>query len=85
MKKSKIPVIIASVISLLTIFSSSAYKITSPISSFASVISVILTYFTAKSIIGEEQNSKFLKKFVVIEAIYYVCYVVVSLLGIYIR
>ena len=81
---AKIPVIIASVISLLTIFSSSAYKITSPISSFASVISVILTYFTAKSIIGEEQNSKFFKKFVIIEAIYYIAYLVISFLEIYI-
>lgn len=81
---AKIPVIIASVISLLTIFSSSAYKITSPISSFASVISVILTYFTAKSIIGEEQNSKFFKKFVIIEAMYYIAYLVISFLEIYI-
>ena len=81
---AKIPVIIASVVSLLTLFSSSAYKITSPFASLCSVVSVILTYFTAKSIFKEEQNSKFFKKFIAIEAIYYVAYILVSFLEIYI-
>lgn len=81
---AKIPVIAASVISLLTLFASSAYKITSPISSLCSVISVVLTYFTAKTIFAEEENSKFFKKFVAIEAIYYVAYILISFLEIYI-
>lgn len=81
---AKIPVIVASVISLLTIFASTAYKITSPIASLCSVISIVLTYFTAKTICGEEQNSKFFKKFVMIEVIYYVAYILISFLEIYI-
>lgn len=81
---AKIPVIIASIVSLLTLFSSSASRLTSPFSSLCSVITVVLTYFTIKTIIGEEQNSKFLKTFVIIEAIYYVAYILVSFLEIYI-
>lgn len=82
---AKIPVIIGAVVSLLTIIDSNIGKITNPFSSLCSVISVVLTYFAMKSVIGEEQNSKFFKKFVAIEAIYYVVYVVVSLLGIYMK
>lgn len=81
---AKIPTILASVISLLTIFSYSAYRITSPIASLCSVVTIILTYFTIKSIFNEEQNSKFLKTFVIIEAIYYVAYLIISFLEIYI-
>lgn len=81
---AKIPTILASVISLLTIFSVSAYRITSPISSLCSVVTIILTYFTIKAIFNEEQNSKFLKTFVIIEAIYYVAYLIISFLEIYI-
>lgn len=82
---AKIPVIVASVVSLLTIIDSKVSLVTSPFASLCNVISIVLTYFTTKTIFGEEQNSKFFKKFVIIEAVYYVCYVVVSLLGIYIR
>lgn len=81
---AKIPKILASVISLLTIFSISASKITSPISSLCSVVTTILTYFTIKEIFKEEENSKFLKTFVIIEAIYYVAYLIISFLEIYI-
>ena len=81
---AKIPVILASVISLLTIFSYSASKITIPFASFCSIVSIILTYFTIKTIFKEEQNSKFLKTFVIIEAIYYIAYIIISFLEIYI-
>lgn len=81
---AKIPVIAAAVISLLTIFASTAYKITTPITSLCSVISIVLTYFAAKTICGDEQNSKFFKKFVIIETIYYVAYILISFLEIYI-
>ena len=81
---AKIPKILASVISLLTIFSYSAHKITSPIASLCSVVTTIITYFTIKAIFNEEQNSKFLKTFVIIEAIYYVAYLIISFLEIYI-
>ena len=82
---AKIPVIISSAVSLLTIIDSKVSTITGPFSSFCLAVSTVLVYFAAKTICGEEDEGKFFKKFVVIEAIYYVCYVVVSLLGIYIR
>lgn len=81
---AKVPTIIASIISLLTIFASTAYKITGPITSLCSVITTVLTYFAIKAICGEEQNSKFFTKFVIIEAIYYVAYLIISFLEIYI-
>ncbi len=82
---AKIPVIIATVVSLLTIIDSKISVVTGPFNSFCTVISIVLTYFATKTIFGEEQNSKFFKKFVMIEAIYYVIYIVVSLLGIYMK
>lgn len=82
---AKIPVIIATIISLLTIIDSKVSLITTPISSLCYVISIVLTYFATKTLFGEEQNSNFLKKFVIIEAIYYAVYVIVSLLGIYMK
>ena len=82
---AKIPVIIATVISLLTIIDYKISYITTPIASLCYIISVILMYFATKSIFGEEQNSKFFKKFVIIETIYYVIYIVVSFLGINMR
>lgn len=82
---AKIPVIIASIVSLLTIISTQVGQITRPFSSLCSVISIALTYFATKSIFGEEQNSKFFKKFVLIESIFYIVYFAISFLGIYIR
>lgn len=81
---AKIPKIVAAIASLLTLFSSSATKITSPFSSLCNVISIVLTYFATKTIFGKEGNSEFFKKFVIIEAIYYVAYIIISYLGIYI-
>lgn len=81
---AKVPVIIASIVSLLTVISTQVGQITRPFSSLCSVISVVLTYFAAKSICGEE-DSKFFKKFVLIEAIFYIVYFAISFLGIYIR
>jgi hypothetical protein len=82
---AKIPVIIAAVVSLLTIIDTKVALITSPFTSLCNVISTVLIYFTAKAICGEEQNSKFFSKFVIIETIFYVAYLIISLLGIYIK
>ncbi len=81
---AKIPVILASVVSLITLISSNASTLTSRFTSFCSVVSIILVYFSIKALCGEEQNSKFIKKFVVIYAIYYVISLVFYYLGIYI-
>lgn len=81
---ANIPVVIASVVSLLTIFSSSVSTITTPFAIFCSTISTVLMYFALKAVFGEEKNSDFIKKFIIVEAIYYVAYIVFSLLKIYI-
>lgn len=82
---AKIPVIISTIVSMLTLIDSKISLVTSPFASLCSAISIVLMYFTTKTIFGEEQNSKFFKKFVIIEAIYYAAYIIVSLLGIYMR
>lgn len=81
---ANIPVVISSVVSLLTIFSSSISTITSPFAMLCNTISIVLMYFALKNLLGEEKNSDFIKKFVIIEVIYYVAYIVFALLKIYI-
>ena len=81
---AKIPVILASVVNLITLISSNATPVTNRFLSFCSVVSIMLLYFSAKALCGEEQNSKFIKKFVVIYAMYYVVSLVVYYLGLYI-
>lgn len=81
---ANIPVVISSVVGLLTVFGSSVSTITTPFAIFCGTISTVLMYFALKAVFGEEKNSDFVKKFVMIEAIYYVAYIVLSLLKIYI-
>lgn len=81
---ANLPIVIASVVQLLTIVSSQISLITTPFTKLCSVISVVLMYFAIKSIFGTEKNSDFIKKFVIIEGIYYIAYIVLSLLKIYI-
>ena len=81
---AQIPVVIASVLRLTLIISSSMAKLLTPITGFCSTISLILTYFTAKSVLEIDKNSEFIKKFVLIEACYYVVYFVFTFLEIYI-
>lgn len=81
---ANIPKVIASAVSLLTIISLKASTITTPFSSLCSVISIVLTYFGLKNLYNEEKNTDFIKKFILIETIYYIVSVVVSFLNIYI-
>lgn len=81
---ANIPLVIASVVSILTIFGSSISKITIPFTGLCSAVSIVLMYFTLKSIFGEEKNSEFIKKFALVELVYYIAYIVFSLLNIYI-
>ena len=81
---AQIPTIVARVLYLLTIISSSVSRVLNPIDSFAYVISTIFTFFALKALFGEEDNSKFLKTFVIIEAIFYVVSFLISYLQIYI-
>ncbi len=81
---AKIPVILANVVTLINIISAQASKLTSKFLGFCSVISIVLVYFSTKALCGEEEDSKFIKKFAIIYAIYYVVSLVISYLGIYI-
>lgn len=81
---TKLPVIAASVISLLTLISSNASVITTRVTSVCSVISTVFMYFAIKALVGEEEDNKAIKTFVIVEAIYYVVSLVVYYLGIYI-
>lgn len=81
---ASIPLVIASVVRLLNIYSSQVILLTTPFSKLCNVISIILMYFAVKVVLGGEKNSEFIKKFVLIESLYYLVYIVLSLLNIYI-
>lgn len=81
---TQLPLVIASIVSLLTIISSKISIITSPFSSLCSIVSIILGYFGFKELFGEEDNAVFIKKYVLIQLAYYIAYIVIALLGIYV-
>lgn len=81
---ARIPVIVADVVGILYLISSSISRLLTPFSAFCSAISIIFTFFAIKALCEEENNTKFLKTFVIIEAIYYVVYLIISYLEIYI-
>ncbi len=81
---AKIPVIVADIVSILYVISNSISKLLTPFTSFCTIISIIFTFFGVKALCGEENNTKFLKTFIIIQAIYYVAYLVISYLEIYI-
>ncbi len=79
----KIPVIIASFISLINIVSNKAYYITNPITYFCLSLSILLTYFAIKYLYKECEDFKSFKKFMVVYGIFYGVYLILSFLGIY--
>ena len=79
----KIPVIIASFISLINIVSNKAYYITNPITYFCISLSILLTYFAIKYLYKECEDFKSFKKFMVVYGIFYGVYLILSFLGIY--
>lgn len=81
---AKIPVVLASVVSLLNVFGSQVYKIVNPFSSFCSIISTILIYFTIKALYEEKEDNTFIKKFAIIMGIFYIVKFIISFFGIYI-
>ena len=81
---ANIPMVIASIVSLLTLINIRANVLTNPFAQLCNVITVILNYFGIKSLLGIEKNSEYINKFVIIEAIFYIVYIVLSFLDIYI-
>ncbi len=80
----KLPVILADVIGLLTIISSSAVKLTSPISGFLSLLSTVLVFFGVKNLFETEDNNSAIKDFAMVMGIFYIVKFIFSFLGIYI-
>lgn len=78
------PNVIISILTLLTIFEYKISKVILPFSYFTTALTTVLTYFGLKSLFGEDSNKKFFKKYVLIQLIYFACYIVISFLGIYI-
>lgn len=80
---AKIPVVIAAIVSLIEVFGSQVYKLTTPFSSFCSILSTVLLYFTLKSLYEEKEDNTFIKKFAIIMGIFYIARFIISFLGIY--
>ena len=81
---ASIPLVFSSIVSLLNLINSRIGFITSSFAKLCNIISIILSYFAIKNVFGIEKNSEFIKKFLLIQFIYYVVYIILSLLGIYI-
>ena len=80
---TQLPLIIAEVVSLITIFNSKVALVTAPFAMLCSTVAIVLGFFGFKSLF-EEECKTFIKKYVLIQIVYYVVYIVIGLLGIYI-
>lgn len=78
---ANIPTVIASIIVMFNYISTSAYKITSPISSFCAVISTVLIFFAIKYLFNKN-DSEAIKTFALVEVIYFIISFALSFLGI---
>ena len=81
---AKLPIVIANVANLLRLISYGVENITYPFYALCEVVSAVLLFFGIKFLNNEEDDNTYIKKFVIIEAIYCVAAVVARLLGIYI-
>ena len=79
-----IPVISASIISLLGNINTTVAKLTSTYSSFCSVITAVLTYFAIKALYGEEDDNKATTTYLITMGIYFGIVFVLKIFGLYI-
>ena len=79
-----LPIIVAEILSLLTILSYNISPIVSRISGLCSVISTVLLYFAIRYLYDEKDEKTALKNFIIIQALYRVLSLIISYLGIYI-
>lgn len=77
------PLVISAIITTLNYIGAEVYKITSPISSFCSVITTVLTYFAVKYLLDKEDNEA-IKSFAIVEIFYLIVAFAISFLGLYI-
>lgn len=80
---AKIPVVIATIVSLLTIFNTHFLKIASTFAGFCDILSTILLFFAMKNLLEEDKNASYFWKFALIMGIFYIVKFVCSYLGIY--
>lgn len=80
----RLPVMLGDVIGLLTLISSSASKLTSPISGFLSIISIIFIFVGVKKLFIIEEENEAITKFAIVIGIFYIVKFVLSFLGLYI-
>ncbi len=80
---TKIPVVIATIVSLLTIFNTHFLKISSTFAGFCDILSTVLLFFTMKNLSEEDKNDSYFWKFASIMGIFYIVKSVCSYLGIY--
>ncbi len=76
------PMVVASVLHLLNLIDYNMAKLTTPVTTLASFITIVLSYFAMKDVFQEETELATFKKFVLVELIYFAVAIVVSLLGI---
>lgn len=81
---AQIPRIFAEVVSILTILGRNVNMITSPITKFCSVLSIILTYFAVKYLLDKEEDNSFIKEYVIIYVIYCIASIFTRFFGIFI-
>ena len=81
---AKLPVVVASIISLLSSVGSEVAKITSAFSGFCGLLSTVLLYFAIKALYKEEDDDKVTIKFIITMAIYYGVALVLSFFRLYI-
>lgn len=81
---AKIPVVIAEIVSLLTLINTRITTFTVPFAGFCSILSTVLLFFTIKDVLGEKENKNIFWKFALIMGIYYAIEIVLSFLQIYI-
>ena len=77
-----IPMVLASVIHLLYLIDYNMSKITTPVTTLATFVTIILSYFAMKDIFEEDTELGTFKKFVLVELIYFGVAIIVSFLGI---
>ena len=79
---TKLPIVIANVVNLLRLISYKIINITSPFYALCEIISAVLLYFGIKFLYNEENDEVYIKKFVIVEAIYIVVAIVIGLLDV---
>ena len=79
---AKIPVVIASIVSLLTIIDTQITRITSLFSGFCGILSTVLLFFAIKELSDEKESENYFWKFALIIGIFYIVKLVFSYLGI---